>query len=286
MVYENWKHINLVEWNDLFRDSKDENGKVILNKNQQPVIETSGLLFNVLKKEFLTANNISEIESRLKEVIELKESLIKLEEGRKKYITAEIDSLKKEIETIRKSFNLEIKEKKEELNKEFEIAKKALNKQFLLELGKPLSNNNKAVLSVLKEFYKHIRNGLDSVNEICAYETAFKQNIPKLKLARNTIYNLLDVCTFHGTGGNWNSEVEGYNKEWSNKTLELSLNKLINIFETDIDTNNVLLNIVGKTPTIQIIDKKENKAIRQIEVIDNQQDENAEQEKNENEEFV
>jgi hypothetical protein len=278
------KERDYLEWNDLFSYTKNEQGEILGDDKGKAIIETNGLLFNVLIKEFVTINRISKLDNMLKEVVELKASLIKLEQERKKQIAEETNILKKEIETARKSFNLEIKEKREELNKDFDSAKKELAKQFLLELGKPLSDKNKAVLGVLKSFSNLICVGIESYNEIDKFIENFKVAIPKLDLARNTKYNLLEVCTNRDSGKYWNRDNQDYKKEWSNKTLDTSLRKLINLIETDIDTNKVLLNLEGNKVTIGITkdSKAEQKPTNKKEIIESEEQE--EQEENESEE--
>lgn len=280
------KERDYLEWNDLFSYTKNEQGEILGDDKGKAIIETNSLLFNVLIKEFITLNKISKLDSMLKEVVELKASLTKLEQERKQHILEDSTTLKKEIETARKSFNSEMKEKREELNKELENAKKELSKQFLLELGKPISDKNKAVLNVLKEFYNSICGGLESYKEVDSYVESFKVAIPKLDLSRQTKYNLLEICTNRDSGKNWNRDNQDYKLEWSNKLLDNSLRKLINIFETDIDTSSVLLNLEGNKVTLGFIkdSKTEQKPAIKKEIMGNEEQE--EQEENESEDII
>jgi len=178
--------------------------------------------------------DLSNINKMIKELQELKEDYEALESSKTKTINKEL----KEIELKFKNLNSELDKAKDktlsDMKAQVEVYKKDLNKKFVLELGKPISDKNNAIIKVLQEFYAHkgkLKKTEKFVNE-------FEVSIPKLDFDKETKNNLLEVCT---NNENWEWITKTYENYYSNPHVFEAIRIIINYLNSGYDSSNILL---------------------------------------------
>jgi len=198
-IFGNWK----VEVTDLV--SADDNGLFltqsgynVLSQHLTPINLTEELLKNYK----IINNNLSELKKEFSknddlrnELIEIKKNVLKELSELKKLKNKKAEFVKKEIEIINNNLTKLAKTTEQELKDLGENYKKELHKKFLEELGKPISDKNKAIRETLTKLYNRICEGIDDFNQKDVFVNQFKEVVEKIDLNLDTKRNLLEWVT-------------------------------------------------------------------------------------------
>lgn len=280
-IFGNWKvevtDLVIADDNGLFLTQRGYN---VLSQYLTPLDLTEELLNNYeiidnnlfeLKKEFSKNDDLRS------ELIEIKKSVLKKLSELKKLKNKKAEFVKKEIEIINNNLTKLAKTTEQELKDLGENYKKELHKKFLEELGKPISDKNKAIRETLTNLHNRVCEGIDNYNQQENFVNQFKEVVEKIDLNLETKRNLLEWVTNEEY---WDRSDNRYKYDFSNVAIHHALRKLINDISAGCEPNELLVFI---NPQNKLICKNVNSVVREQSSIKQKKEvESEDSELNEN----
>jgi len=267
---------NLLEEEDIYTFNS-ETQSWSLNKEFSDILKED---FSINKKHTNIINSIFELKKEFEEINPLKESLLKELTEFEKLKELKTIIINKEIEEI-KNFSFKIKEdiKKDidSYKKNIENYKKELHKNFLEELGKPISDKNKAIRETLTNLHNRICGGIDDYTQRDIFTNQFKEVVEKINLHLETKRNLLEWVTNEDF---WKRDDERYKFDFSNFAIHNALRKLINDISAGCEPNELLVFINPQNKlvckNVNCVTEKEQTIIKQKEAVESEANEETE----------
>ncbi|MFA5723657.1 MAG: hypothetical protein WC979_05345 [Candidatus Pacearchaeota archaeon] len=226
----------LVEWNEIF-----EVREGYLNLNSE--------FLKLLNLYFFDRSKLEELKKLSKDLIELKNNYQVLDKEKSEKINQELSLFEAKIQ----EFNSELKDTlikaKKEIKDFSESCKQELSKKFLLELESKITDKNKAIMKVLKEFYSKIIK-INDYQVMDKFKIKFQEIIPSLDIDKQTKNSLLEICS---NKDNWQRLDSNYEnqREWDNIRLSEALRIMINYIASGYEAIDILL-----TPSDGVKEKK------------------------------
>ncbi len=249
MVYQTFNNKRLVEEGDLF----------IWNNGMRYMSQE---FFNSLVGRFVPMENLEMINTYIKNIVRIKEDIEVLELSRKDNIQKEFESIARDVLNFKAELKNETNRAKEDIKKFKEDCKKDLSKKFLLELGSPIPEKNKATRNALEELRIASIEGIEEIAVRNKFIKYAREVLPRLELTKDTKNILLTLATSEEKYWERSPENEYL---WKNLKFSFSLKKIINLVDSGEEPSNIQLDTTkdgriickeGKGDMVDVLEKE------------------------------